>query len=70
MNEWMEPFFLSSQILFVNIYTTNAEKAMAPHSRTLAWEIPWAEEPNNYRRTEIMIHHWGVNPDSNLRFWK
>ena len=20
------------------------EKAMAPHSRTLAWEIPWAEE--------------------------
>ena len=21
------------------------EKAMAPHSRTLAWKIPWAEEP-------------------------
>ena len=21
------------------------EKAMAPHSRTLAWEIPWTEEP-------------------------
>ena len=21
------------------------EKAMAPHSSTLAWEIPWAEEP-------------------------
>ena len=21
------------------------EKEMAPHSRTLAWEIPWAEEP-------------------------
>ena len=23
----------------------NSEKAMAPHSSTLAWEIPWAEEP-------------------------
>ena len=21
------------------------EKAMAPHSTTLAWEIPWTEEP-------------------------
>ena len=25
--------------------THNAEKAMAPHSSTLAWKIPWAEEP-------------------------
>ena len=22
-----------------------SDKAMAPHSRTLAWEIPWMEEP-------------------------
>ena len=22
-----------------------SEKAMAPHSSTLAWKIPWAEEP-------------------------
>ena len=22
-----------------------AEKAMAPHSRALAWKIPWTEEP-------------------------
>ena len=21
------------------------EKAMAPHSSTLAWQIPWAEDP-------------------------
>jgi len=25
--------------------TINAEKAMAPHSSTLAWKIPWTEEP-------------------------
>ena len=24
---------------------SNAEKAMAPHSCTLAWRIPWMEEP-------------------------
>ena len=24
---------------------TTTEKAMAPYSSTLAWEIPWAEEP-------------------------
>ena len=23
----------------------NIEKAMAPHSSTLAWKIPWTEEP-------------------------
>ena len=25
--------------------TGDAEKAMAPHSSTLAWKIPWTEEP-------------------------
>ena len=24
---------------------THLEKAMAPHSSTLAWKIPWTEEP-------------------------
>ena len=31
--------------LSVNSYLTLAEKAMAPHSSTLAWEIPWTWEP-------------------------
>ena len=30
---------------FVNIYSCISEKAMAPHSSTLAWRIPWTEEP-------------------------
>ena len=29
----------------VNDYSTLQEKAMAPHSSTLAWKIPWTEEP-------------------------
>ena len=33
--------------LSLNIYAvvTNSEKAMAPRSSTLAWKIPWTEEP-------------------------
>ena len=26
-------------------YLIDTEKAMAPHSSTLAWKIPWTEEP-------------------------
>jgi len=26
-------------------YCVSAEKAMAPHSSTLAWQIPWMEKP-------------------------
>ena len=26
-------------------YTRISEKAMAPHSSTLAWKVPWMEEP-------------------------
>ena len=27
------------------VYSQKSEKAMAPHSSTLAWKIPWTEEP-------------------------
>ena len=27
------------------LYSLLLEKAMAPHFRTLAWKIPWTEEP-------------------------
>ena len=41
--------------LMVNIQKTKVplEKAMAPHSSTPAWEIPWAEEPG---RLQSMLH--------------
>ena len=32
-------------ILICIFLMINAEKAMAPHSSTLAWKIPWTEEP-------------------------
>ena len=30
---------------FIVVHTVKAEKAMATHSSTLAWKIPWIEEP-------------------------
>ena len=30
---------------FTLFYRSILEKAMAPHSSTLAWRVPWMEEP-------------------------
>ena len=35
---------LSSLFLLYLLYSLS-EKAMAPHSSTLAWKIPWTEKP-------------------------
>ena len=40
----IELLFHESLIIYMFIYIL-LEKAMAPHSSTLAWKIPWAEEP-------------------------
>ena len=37
--------FLQLIILFYSQSIQSTEKAMAPHSSTLAWKIPWMEEP-------------------------
>ena len=36
-------------------YIAKREKAMAPHSSTLAWKIPWTEEPGGL---PSMGSHW------------
>ena len=30
---------------FTRVLETESEKAVAPHSSTLAWKIPWTDEP-------------------------
>ena len=39
------------------------EKAMAPHSSTLAWEIPWAEEPGRLQSmgSRRVGHDWATS---------
>ena len=41
---------------FKGFLSSITEKAMAPHSSTLAWQIPWMEEPGGLQamgRTEL-----------------
>ena len=35
----------SKGYIFICLYDPSSEKAMAPHSNTFAWKIPWMEEP-------------------------
>ena len=39
------------------------EKAMAPHSSTFAWKIPWAEEPGRLQSTDPrrVRHDWATS---------
>ena len=34
--------------------TSSSEKAMAPHSSTLAWKIPWVEEPGRLQSMGLL----------------
>ena len=42
------------------VYPVVREKAMAPHSSTLAWKIPWTEEPGGLQSMGSLRvgHHW------------
>ena len=42
---------------------STTEKAMAPHSSTLAWKIPWAEEPGRLQSMGLLRvgHDWATS---------
>ena len=44
-------------------YKESWEKAMAPHSSTLAWKIPWAEEPGGLQSMGSLRvgHDWATS---------
>ena len=42
---WGEKGVYFSELRNKSMLGTIGEKAMAPHSSTLAWKIPWTEEP-------------------------
>ena len=46
-----------------NLYTIFLEKAMAPHSSTLAWKIPWREEPGRLQSMGSLgvRHDWATS---------
>ena len=43
--------------------STLSEKAMAPHSSTLAWKIPWTEEPGRLQSMASLRvrHNWATS---------
>ena len=45
---------------FASCYELNSEEAMAPHSSTLAWKIPWTEEPGRLQSmgSQRVGHDW------------
>ena len=47
-------FIGSFQQFFWLIYSIFSEKAMAPHSSTLAWKTPWTEEPGRLQSMRLL----------------
>ena len=47
---------------WASVYTSS-EKAMAPHSSTLAWKIPWMEEPGRLQSMGLLRvgHDWATS---------
>ena len=48
---------------FIWLFYCLVEKAMAPHSRTLAWKIPWTEEPGRLQSMGSLRvgHNWATS---------
>ena len=57
-NRWCMTEFCNIKVL-----NTHMEKAMAPHSSTLAWKIPWAEEPGRLQSMGLLRvgHEWATS---------
>ena len=47
-SQYSEPHY------FVGCYMLNSEKVMAPHSSTLAWKVPWMEEPGRLQSIGLL----------------
>ena len=43
-------------VTFLVFFLLHEEKAMAPHSSTLAWKIPWTEEPGS-----LFLSDWATS---------
>ena len=55
--------FALGNLCFINPSDDCAEKAMAPHSSTLAWKIPWTEGPGRLQSMGSLRveHDWATS---------
>ena len=65
---WYCPSNLDSSLWFIQyafsmMYTASLEKKMVPHSSTLAWKIPWMEEPGRLQSMGSLRvgHDWATS---------
>ena len=49
------PYNFSFKLQIYSIYILLMEKAMALHSSTLAWKIPWMQEPGGLQSMGLLI---------------
>ena len=58
ISSWAGPKWNS--LIYLPTPSLLTEKAMAPHSSTLAWQIPWMEEPGRLQSKESLRvgHDW------------
>ena len=56
-------------MVFIMIYNLVSEKAMAPHSSTLAWKIPGMEEPGRLQSMgSLRVGHYESVATERLHF--
>ena len=60
--KWMNFILLEWKAFWLRLMFP-AEKAMAPHSSTLTWKIPWAEEPGRLQSMGSLRvrHDWATS---------
>jgi len=58
----IDAVFLNPCVIF-RLLSANSAKAMAPHSSTLAWKIPWTEEPSGLQSmvSRRVRHDWATS---------
>ena len=54
-------------LVFEYLSLVSKEKAMAPHSSTLAWKIPWTEEPGGFQSIALGESSETTAPESHLQ---
>ena len=65
---WSDMYtFMFLNNFFLSFPAPALEKAMAPHSSTLAWKIPWTEEPG--RLQSMASPRVGLKRLSSLASW-
>ena len=64
-NEWLwrKILWQTSYVPLFHSFYLFTEKAMAPHSSTLAWKIPWTEEPGRLQSMGSLRvgHDWATS---------